>query len=77
MTLLQRLLLFFIPASKRAEAEAESRAWHLTCETCHHARSVWDLGGIRWKASGESATRTRCPACGTTGFHTLEKRSMH
>lgn len=73
MTILQRFILAFIPARHRAEAEAETRAWHYTCEACGHARSVWDLGGIRWKATGQSVTRTRCPACGTTGFHTLKK----
>lgn len=74
MTILQRLILAFIPARHRAEAEAETRAWHYTCEACGHARSVWDLGGIRWKATGQSVTRTRCPACGTIGFHTLKKQ---
>ncbi|MFN4225532.1 MAG: hypothetical protein ACK4HR_04385 [Hyphomonas sp.] len=73
MTLLQRLILAFIPAARRAGAEAETRAWHYTCEACGHARSVWGLGGVRWKASSISVTRTRCPACGTTGFHTLKK----
>ncbi len=77
MTLLQRVILFFIPARHRADAEAETRAWHYTCDTCGHARSVWDLGGIRWKASGAAVTRAKCPACGTVGMHTLNKRTKH
>lgn len=73
MTLLQRLILAFLPAAKRAAAEAETRAWHYTCETCGHARSVWDLGGIRWKAKGRRTTRALCPACKLRGPHHLEK----
>lgn len=73
MTRIQRLILFFIPARHRAAAEAESRAWRYTCEACGHARSVWELGGIRWKAAGQPVTRTRCPTCGTAGLYTLRK----
>ncbi len=75
MTGLQRVILFFIPGRRRAEAEAESRAWHLVCDACGHARSVWDLGGVRWKASGNPVTRTRCAACRAVGLHTLTRHS--
>jgi len=77
MTLLQKILLAFLPVGKRAEAEAESRRWQMTCAACGHARSVWDLGGLRWKAAGNPAAIRKCPACGTTGKHMLQKRSAN
>lgn len=74
MTRLQKFLMRFIPARHRAEAEADSRAWHMVCAACGHARSIWDLGGIKWKATGNSLTLARCPACGKRGKHQIIKR---
>ncbi|MEX1251943.1 MAG: hypothetical protein WEA77_12200 [Hyphomonas sp.] len=75
MTGLQRLILFFIPGRRRAEAETKSRAWHLVCDVCGHARSIWDLGGVRWRASGNRVTRTKYAAFKAVGFHTVTRQS--
>ena len=77
MSPLQRLVLAALPKSRRADAEAESRAWHSVCTACSHAVSVWDLGGVRWKAVGNPVTFRTCPACGARAKHTLEKRNAH
>lgn len=73
MTLLQRILLLLLPQRHRAAAEQESRNWDMICDACGHSRSVWDLGGIRWKAKGRRTTRAFCPACKLRGPHHLEK----
>ncbi len=73
MTRLQKLLLGFLPAHRRADAEAESRQWKIICAACGHATSIWDMGGVRYGASGKSLTRGRCKACGKRGRHTLRK----
>jgi hypothetical protein len=56
---------------RAADMEAESRRWMLTCPSCGHERSVWDVGGIRWKAA-KNARKVKymtCPQCGKSGWH--------
>jgi hypothetical protein len=57
-----------------AAMEAESRAWLVICPHCSFSRSVWETGGTRYKASGgTSRVMMRCPGCGQTGWHRIEK----
>jgi predicted RNA-binding Zn-ribbon protein involved in translation (DUF1610 family) len=56
-----------------AAMEAESRAWMVVCTKCGFTRSVWETGGTRYKASGTSRVRIRCPSCGETGWNRIEK----
>lgn len=49
--------------------EAESRAWMVQCPHCGAERSVWDSGGIRYRAAGTSRLYRRCFACGKRGWH--------
>lgn len=44
--------------------ERESREWMVECGHCHHTDSVWDLGGIRYKASGTKRSGGLCRKCG-------------
>ncbi len=32
--------------------EAESRQWIMRCPNCIFERSVWEMGGVRWKSAG-------------------------
>lgn len=52
-----------------AAMEAESRAWMVQCPHCGAERSVWDSGGIRYRAAGTSRLYRRCFACGKRGWH--------
>jgi hypothetical protein len=54
--------------------ERESRSWIARCP-CGHARSVWELGGIRWKAKGTPRRLMRCPACGNSSWHLISYES--
>ncbi|MEM8741265.1 MAG: hypothetical protein AAGE13_07175 [Pseudomonadota bacterium] len=74
MSVFRRLILRFMSPKTRARAEAESRAWIATCPACGHERSVWEMGGLRYGASGAPRWRLTCPACGATGWHQVEKR---
>lgn len=67
----QRLLTRFVPRSWAAAMEAESKTWLVRCLNCGHERSVWAMGGVRWKASGTSRVHVRCPNCGARGWHTI------
>jgi endogenous inhibitor of DNA gyrase (YacG/DUF329 family) len=49
--------------------EAESRAWMARCPDCGTERSVWDMGGIRWKAAGKPRRLLKCPKCQRATWH--------
>ncbi len=69
----QRLVLSLIPKSWGESIKAESRAWIMRCP-CGHEQSVWDAGGIRWKAAGRPQRLLQCPACGQRKWHVTEWR---
>ena len=55
--------------------ERESREWLAICSKCGHERSIWELGGVRFKAASKGKRqRMRCPACGEAGWHRIERR---
>lgn len=76
-SLLQRLILTFVSERTARDMEAHSRAWKLVCSACGGSTSVWDAGGIRWKATRGSKTFTwiRCSACGQRTRHRLAHES--
>jgi len=68
----QRLAITLLPWWAAA-MEAESREWRGKCP-CGHEFSVWDAGGVRFKAKGTPRTAMRCPGCGQTSSMTLTRR---
>lgn len=64
MGLLQ-IIVKWLPASLAEAIESESRHWMLVCP-CGREVSVWDSGGVRYKARGTPSVRARCPKCGFT-----------
>ena len=65
--------LRLLGAEGAAAAEAESKAWLVTCLECGFSRSVWELGGVRYKAAGEARRTLRCPQCGQVRWHRVHK----
>lgn len=53
--------------------EAESRERRVRC-ACGHDRSIWDLGGIRYKAAGNPRKLMKCPACGKRSWHAVTRQ---
>ena len=49
--MIRTLLRLLTSRETFAEIEAESRDWFWICESCGTEFSVWDLGGIRYRAS--------------------------
>jgi hypothetical protein len=48
------------------DLEEESRAWHIQCTECGSSKSVWELGGVRYKAASRGKRiRGHCSTCGT------------
>lgn len=74
MTPIQTFFTKLFP-SKAAEMQAESERWMVRCPNCGFERSVWELGGIRWKAKGNPKQRRPCPQCNQTTWHTLYQKS--
>ena len=72
MSFIQKLLIGVLPEASAKSMEAESREWMCTCP-CGHTRSVWDLGGIRWKAAGNPRRRLKCPNCGQWTWHVISR----
>ena len=73
MTGLQKLFTSIVPRQWAADMEAESRAWQIKCGNCGFEKSVWDSGGIRWKAAGTPRRYIRCANCGQLSWHTIHK----
>lgn len=75
MNWLQRLVIGVVPRAWGEAIEAESREWTFRCFECRHERSLWDMGGMRWKSNKPTQRyRTWCPKCGRRTWHTLARR---
>lgn len=73
---LRGFIMWFMPAEMKKAAEADSRAWVGACRQCGATNSIWDLGGIRYKAAGEPTMRVKCPKCGAISFTTFRKTDV-
>lgn len=73
LSLTQRVIFAFVSPAVAADMEAHSRAWKLRCGRCNHRVSIWELGGIRYKAYGNSRMLRRCRNCGQISWQFLAK----
>jgi hypothetical protein len=74
MSWIQKLFMKILPARWAKDMEAQSRTWIIRCSACGFERSIWDIGGIRWRAYGNSSTFGRCPQCGKRTVHKIFRR---
>jgi hypothetical protein len=74
MSFFQKLFTRIFPRKWAESMEADSRSWFVHCR-CGMARSVWDMGGIRWKAAGRPRWYLKCPECGRRSWHTLSREA--
>jgi hypothetical protein len=72
---LRDIILHFMSPKMRAEAEEDSRKWVATCPRCQAQNSIWDVGGIRYRAAGSKSSLVRCAHCGKTNFMRFEKKA--
>jgi ribosomal protein L37E len=73
--MIRRFILWLFGRRLAAEIETESRQWIMRCRQCGEEISVWDAGGIRWKAKGSPTRRMRCRSCGQATWHTVTFRA--
>ncbi|MBA4029485.1 MAG: hypothetical protein C0478_00990 [Planctomyces sp.] len=74
MSFVQSLAKRLFPASWMTAMEEESRTWAMRCP-CGVYTSIWEMGGIRYKASGQPHRYGRCRECGKTFWGQLEHRA--
>lgn len=72
MSRIQSMFTAVLPRRWAESMEAESRSWKARC-SCGFERSIWELGGIRWKASGQPRNYLLCPRCGMRSWHTVAR----
>jgi hypothetical protein len=73
MTLIQKFITTILPKSWAADIQAESESWLLTCPNCGTVRSIWDIGGVRYKAyPKKKKALVRCTQCKETRMMPLE-----
>jgi len=77
MSSLQKFVIAILPKKWAARMEAESRTWMARCSSCGFERSIWEAGGIRWKAAGTERRYLSCPECGRAQWHTIYKRQTN
>ena len=75
MTSIQKFFVAILPPRWAAAMEAESRSWIARC-SCGFARSIWDMGGIRWGAAGQPRRYLSCPQCGKASWHTVSREKQ-
>lgn len=63
LSLAQRLIRFFVSAATFQRMKEDSMRWVFVCASCQKESSIWEIGGIRYKAFGESRTGIMCPGC--------------
>jgi hypothetical protein len=72
-SVIQRIMMRILPRAWAEDMRADSLNWMLRCSRGHE-RSVWEAGGIRWRAYGRPRVWTRCPECGQGSWHTFHRR---
>lgn len=72
MSWFHRFFTAILPRHWMDAMEADSRLWVVRC-SCGFARSVWDLGGIRYKAVGNPRWFRKCPHCGHRSWHKVSR----
>ncbi len=75
MTLVQGFFRAILSKGNYEDMERQSRSWMMQCPNCRHERSIWELGGIRWKAAGNPRRYMSCPNCNQKNWHTVYKKS--
>lgn len=74
MGVIQNFFKAIFPASWVKDMEVESRKWRVKCP-CGFETNIWDLGGIRWHATGTQKNYFKCINCRKWKWHTVYKQT--
>lgn len=70
---IQKFIKMFVSEATFAAMENRWRHGKWRSAKCNHLRSIWELGGIRYKAAGSKMAQTHCPNCGRRRWHSVYK----
>lgn len=74
MTGIQKFFMKVLPKKWADDMRAESERWIMTCEGCGRSKSVWEAGGIRWKAASKGKSMIAfCKECGGPKIIKIER----
>jgi len=62
MSGIQKIIEFILSKETYNKVKDESKHWLFKC-TCGNEFSIWDIGGIRYKAKGNPAKYVKCNQC--------------
>ena len=66
MSAVQSFARTILPTSWFDQMRASSERWMIQCTKCAKEQSVWEAGGIRWKAKSiGKRIAARCSQCNT------------
>ena len=73
MTFFQQFLTILLPKAWAEDIKAESLTWMVQCP-CGFERSVWESGGVRYKAKGSPRRLGVCTQCGERTWHRVYRK---
>lgn len=71
---MQKFIKLFVSEATFAAMEAESKEWIMKCPHCNDEHSIWNMGGVRYKAAGNPHMYRLCPNCGQRSWQTVSKK---
>lgn len=71
---MQKFIKLFVSKEMFAAMEAESKQWSVKCSNCNYERSIWSMGGIRYKAAGNPRRYRFCRNCGKRSWQVVLKQ---
>lgn len=74
MSTVQHIARHVLPLTVYNAVRDQSQHWMMRCP-CGHETSVWEMGGIRWKADGKAIRWGRCGGCGERYVGQVYRRS--
>lgn len=76
MSITQSIILKILPFWAES-IERESREWKVTCLDCKSEKTIWELGGIRWKAASVGKRiRVHCSHCNEPKWSTVSREPL-
>lgn len=71
---MQKFIKLFVSEATFTAMEAESKEWIMKCPHCNDEHSIWNMGGVRYKAAGNPRMYRFCPNCGQRSWQTVSKK---
>jgi len=68
----QKIIRFFTSRSLFEKMMEDSKRYRFTC-SCGKESNIWDIGGIKYKATAGSLTGIKCPHCGKFAMQKIYK----